>query len=75
MMIDILEPILKSKNPKALIDELNQRWQKEQERRHALWKDIDENIKAEFIDGEAPQDNVGTMEASPNKPEDPLALP
>lgn len=51
-MNDILEPILKSTNPKALIDELNQIWEAEQQKRHAFWADIDENVKAEFIEGE-----------------------
>lgn len=50
-MNDILEPILKSTNPKALIDELNQFWEAEQRKRHAFWAAIDENVKAEFIDG------------------------
>lgn len=51
-MNDILEPILKSINPKALIDELNQIWEAEQQKRHAFWAEVDENVKAEFIDGE-----------------------
>jgi Uma2 family endonuclease len=51
-MNTILEPILKAVNPKALIDELNQIWEAEQQKRHAFWADIDENVKAEFIEGE-----------------------
>jgi Uma2 family endonuclease len=51
-MNNILEPILKSTNPKALIDELHQIWEAEQVKRHTFWADIDENIKAEFIEGE-----------------------
>lgn len=35
-MNHILEPILKSTNPKALIDELNQIWEAEQQKRHAF---------------------------------------
>lgn len=32
--------------------ELTQLWEAEQVKRHTFWADIDENIKAEFIDGE-----------------------
>lgn len=33
--------------------ELTQLWEAEQVKRHTFWADIDENIKAEFIDGKA----------------------
>ncbi len=51
-MEDLLAPILKSVNPKALIDELSQRWAVEQQKRHQFWAVVDENRKAEFIEGE-----------------------
>ncbi|MCU0392607.1 MAG: Uma2 family endonuclease [Thermoflexibacter sp.] len=37
---------------KTLIEELEERWRKEQHKRHEFWANIDENKKAEFINGE-----------------------
>jgi Uma2 family endonuclease len=51
IMEDLLAPILKSINPKALIDELSERWAAEQQKRHQFWAAVDENRKAEFIEG------------------------
>ncbi len=51
-MEDLLAPILKSIDPKALLDELQQRWAAEQKKRHQFWAEVDENQKAEFIEGE-----------------------
>ena len=52
MSLDILSPIVHSSKFKEILDELNQTWQLEQERRHRFWAEVDENIKSEWIDGE-----------------------
>lgn len=37
---------------KEVIDELNEKWNAEQRKRHEFWAEVDENLKAEFINGE-----------------------
>ncbi len=47
-----VEEILQAPNLRELIDELETAWANEQKRRHEFWADIDENIKAEWIQGD-----------------------
>lgn len=49
---ELFAEILTAPNLKAVIDELNQKWNAEQQKRHEFWADVDENLKAEFINGE-----------------------
>ncbi len=50
-MIGVKE-IMQSPHLPALLDELNAAWKDEQRRRHEFWAHVDENVKAEFIQGE-----------------------
>jgi Uma2 family endonuclease len=47
-----VEELFQSPDLPQLLHELNARWEAEQVRRHAFWAEIDENVKAEFINGE-----------------------
>ncbi len=44
--------MLTAPNLKEVIDELNEKWNAEQRKRHEFWAEVDENLKAEFINGE-----------------------
>jgi Uma2 family endonuclease len=44
--------LLREPNLPELLTELNEAWEAEQRRRHAFWAEVDENRKAEFINGE-----------------------
>lgn len=46
------EELFQSPDLPQLLRELNARWEAEQVRRHAFWAEVDENVKAEFINGE-----------------------
>jgi Uma2 family endonuclease len=46
------EELFQSPELPQLLRELNARWEAEQVRRHAFWAEADENVKAEFINGE-----------------------
>ena len=50
--MSIVENLLLAPNLRELIDELEQAWNAEQQRRHQFWADVDESVKAEFILGE-----------------------
>ncbi len=47
-----LDQLHQAPNLRELLDQLEQRWQDEQRRRHEFWADVDEGVKAEFILGE-----------------------
>lgn len=47
-----LDQLNQAPNLRELLDQLEQKWQDEQRRRHAFWADADEGVKAEFILGE-----------------------
>ncbi len=49
----LLEPILYSTNFPEMLEVLNRAWENEQRRRHEFWADISDDVKAEFIAGEA----------------------
>lgn len=51
-MIPKAEEIFQSPDLPELLRELNTRWEAEQIKRHAFWAEVDEGIKAEFINGE-----------------------
>ncbi len=52
-----IEPIKQSLLFAQYVQALQTAWQEEQAKRHAFWKDIDENQKAEFINGEGLYDS------------------
>lgn len=47
-----VETLLQEPNLPELLQDLNQAWEDEQRRRHLFWADVDEGVKAEFINGE-----------------------
>lgn len=51
-MQDLIEPIRRSPRLPEIIKELEAYWQAEQKKRYAFWAEHDENLKAEFIEGE-----------------------
>jgi Uma2 family endonuclease len=46
------EELFQSLDLPDLLRELNARWEAEQAKRHTFWAEVDENVKAEFINGE-----------------------
>lgn len=52
MKHDIIGQILASSELPLILEELNHKWQEEQKRRHQLWDEISDHVKAEFINGE-----------------------
>lgn len=52
MKNEIVGQLLASSDLPLILEELNQKWQEEQKRRHQFWDEVSDNIKAEFINGE-----------------------
>ncbi|MGB0524391.1 MAG: Uma2 family endonuclease [Flammeovirgaceae bacterium] len=46
-----IKPILNSLHLPKYLEAIQQAWEEEQKKRHAFWKEIDESVKAEFING------------------------
>jgi len=50
--IDLVTQKLEVNDISKFIEQLQTEWQDEQRRRHQLWKDITDDVKAEFINGQ-----------------------
>ncbi|NJO01285.1 MAG: hypothetical protein HC880_05950 [Bacteroidia bacterium] len=51
-MHELLDPIRRSSQFPQLLQALQNYWEDEQRHRHEFWASHDEQVKAEFIDGE-----------------------
>ncbi|MEM9885455.1 MAG: Uma2 family endonuclease [Bacteroidota bacterium] len=51
-MNEVLEPIITAPNFPELLNEINEIWEEEQQKRRAFYKDVTPSVKWEFINGE-----------------------